>query len=193
MVTKELAAQLKSLMKDLDSLVLAPTDTLVGEMRGTKKDLRAPFDRAWKDYQDKFSELERQKKRAAKEAGMKMEYSCLKIVGYKIKKVSVKRMKFNLPLISGMHRTELTSSDIAELEKERKGLQLTTTDYLLKVNEIRTRRGVDLLENLMKFYQSQVKYFQDGLQVHIKLLIKHCGRGKDYYFCKKNYYFSINS
>ena len=67
-----------------------------------------------------------------------------------------------------MHRTELTSSDIAELEKERKGLQLTTTDYLLKVNEIRTRRGVDLLENLMKFYQSQVKYFQDGLQVHIK-------------------------
>ena len=177
MVTKELAAQLKSLMKDLDSLVLAPTDTLVGEMRGTKKDLRAPFDRAWKDYQDKFSELERQKKRAAKEAGMKIEYSCLKIVGYKIKKVSVKwqqRMKFNLPLISGMHRTELTSSDIAELEKERKGLQLTTTDYLLKVNEIRTRRGVDLLENLMKFYQSQVKYFQDGLQVHIdKLLIKH--------------------
>ena len=164
MVTKELAAQLKSLMKDLDSLVLAPTDTLVGEMRGTKKDLRAPFDRAWKDYQDKFSELERQKKRAAKEAGMK-------IVGYKIKKVSVKwqqHMKFNLPLISGMHRTELTSSDIAELEKERKGLQLTTTDYLLKVNEIRTRRGVDLLENLMKFYQSQVKYFQDGLQVHIK-------------------------
>ena len=68
-VTKELAHHLKSLMKDLDSLVLSPTDTLLGDMRGTKKDLRAPFDRAWKDYQDKFSELERQKKRAAKEAG----------------------------------------------------------------------------------------------------------------------------
>ena len=63
-------------------------------------------------------------------------------------------------LLTGMHRTELTASDIAELEKERKGLQLTTTDYLLKVNEIRTKKGVDLLENLLKFYQSQVKYFQ---------------------------------
>ena len=70
-----------------------------------------------------------------------------------------------------MHRTELTASDIAELEKERKGLQLTTTDYLLKVNEIRTKKGVDLLENLLKFYQSQVKYFQDGLQT-----VQHFGR-----------------
>ena len=77
---------MKSLMKDLDSLVLAPTDTLVGEMRGTKKDLRAPFDRAWKDYQDKFSELERQKKRAAKEAGMKIEYSCIKLLVTKSRK-----------------------------------------------------------------------------------------------------------
>ena len=78
---------MKSLMKDLDSLVLAPTDTLVGEMRGTKKDLRAPFDRAWKDYQDKFSELERQKKRAAKEAGnVKIEFSCLKLLVTKSRK-----------------------------------------------------------------------------------------------------------
>ncbi len=39
------------------------------ELRGTRGDLRRPFDRAWKDYHERFQELERQKKKAAKEAG----------------------------------------------------------------------------------------------------------------------------
>ncbi len=57
-------------MQNLDSIILFPTDRLLKtELRGSKGDLRRPFDRAFKDYHDRFSELERQKKKAAKEAG----------------------------------------------------------------------------------------------------------------------------
>jgi len=57
-------------MDNLDKIILFPIDRLLkSELRGSKGDLKRPFDKAWKDYQDKFSELERQKKKAAKEAG----------------------------------------------------------------------------------------------------------------------------
>ncbi len=57
-------------MTNLDSIILFPTDRLLKtELRGTKGDLKRPFDRSWKDYNDKYSELERQKKKQAKEAG----------------------------------------------------------------------------------------------------------------------------
>lgn len=59
-------------MQNLDSIVLFPVDRLLKtEMRGSKGDLKRPFDRAWKDYNDKLVDLERQKKKAAKEAGTK--------------------------------------------------------------------------------------------------------------------------
>lgn len=102
-------------------------------MKGSKGDLKRPCERAWKDYQDKFTEVEKQKKRQAKEAGL--------------------------------HKSELTAGEIAEeMEKERKYLQLTTSEYLLKINEIRTKKGVDFIEQLLDYYKAQHKYFHDGLQ-----------------------------
>ena len=57
-------------MQSLDSVLLYPVDRLLKtELRGSKGDLKRPFDRAWKDYNEKYTELERQKKKAAKEAG----------------------------------------------------------------------------------------------------------------------------
>ena len=68
-------------MQNLDSIILFPVDRLLKtELRGSKGDLKRPFDRAWKEYHDKISELERQKKKAAKEAG-------------KVKVVSIKLLK----------------------------------------------------------------------------------------------------
>jgi len=139
-VTKELSNLMKNLMQNLDSIILFPVDRLLkNELRGSKGDLKRPCDRAWKDYQDKFSLLEKEKKKQAKEAGL--------------------------------HRSELTAGEIAEeMEKERKYLQLTTTEYLLKLNDIRSIKGVDLIEKLLEYYKSQHKYFHDGLKT-----IEHFG------------------
>ena len=43
------------------------------------------------------------------------------------------------------------------MEKERKYLQLTTADYLIKVNEIRTKKSVDLLQYLLEYYKAQYR------------------------------------
>uniref|UniRef100_A0A8C4WU18 ArfGAP with SH3 domain, ankyrin repeat and PH domain 1 n=1 Tax=Gopherus evgoodei TaxID=1825980 RepID=A0A8C4WU18_9SAUR len=92
------------------------------------KDLKKPFDKAWKDYETKFTKIEKEKREHAKQ--------------------------------HGMIRTEITGAEIAEeMEKERRLFQLQMCEYLIKVNEIKTKKGVDLLQNLIKYYH--IKQTQD--------------------------------
>ncbi|NXE51476.1 ASAP1 protein, partial [Casuarius casuarius] len=44
-----------------------------------------------------------------------------------------------------------------------------SVQYLIKVNEIKTKKGVDLLQNLIKYYHAQCNFFQDGLKTADKL------------------------
>uniref|UniRef100_A0A8C1JQ63 Un-named sa1614 n=1 Tax=Cyprinus carpio TaxID=7962 RepID=A0A8C1JQ63_CYPCA len=89
-------------------------------------DLKKPFDKAWRDYENKFSKIEKEKRELAKQYGMV--------------------------------RTEVSGGEIAEeMEKERRMFQLQMCEYLIKVNEIKTKKGVDLLQNLIKHYHSQCK------------------------------------
>ncbi|XP_076601035.1 arf-GAP with SH3 domain, ANK repeat and PH domain-containing protein 1a isoform X1 [Chaetodon auriga] len=70
----------------------------------------------------------------------------------------------------GMIRTEITGAEVAEeMEKERRLFQLQMCEYLIKVNEIKTKKGVDLLQNLVKYYHAQCNFFQDGLKTADKL------------------------
>uniref|UniRef100_A0A4W5JLB8 Un-named sa1614 n=1 Tax=Hucho hucho TaxID=62062 RepID=A0A4W5JLB8_9TELE len=117
-------------------------DSLVkGDLKEVKGDLKKPFDKAWRDYENKFTKIEKEKRELAKQYGMV--------------------------------RTEVSGGEIAEeLEKERRMFQLQMCEYLIKVNEIKTKKGVDLLQNLIKHYHSQCD--DEGIiECALSVQIKH--------------------
>ncbi|KAK1799646.1 hypothetical protein P4O66_006184 [Electrophorus voltai] len=125
--SKELLAPMKNVLKSMLHNINFFLDSLVkGDLKEVKGDLKKPFDKAWRDYENKFTKIEKEKRELAKQYGMV--------------------------------RTEVSGGEIAEeLEKERRMFQLYMCEYLIKVNEIKTKKGVDLLQNLIKHYHSQCK------------------------------------
>jgi Arf-GAP/SH3 domain/ANK repeat/PH domain-containing protein len=84
---------------------------------------------------------------------------------YEAKMSKIEKEKKQQAKEAGLFRADVSSAEIAEeLDKERKMFQLQMCDYLLKVNEIKTKKGVELLQHLIEFYHAQCTYFQDGLK-----------------------------
>ncbi|KAM9443767.1 arf-GAP with SH3 domain, ANK repeat and PH domain-containing protein 1 isoform 1-T2 [Clarias gariepinus] len=137
--SKELLTPMKNLLKSMLHNINFFLDSLVkGDLKEVKGDLKKPFDKAWRDYENKFNKIEKEKRELAKQYGMV--------------------------------RTEVSGGEIAEdLEKERRMFQLQMCEYLIKVNEIKSKKGVDLLQNLIKHYYSQGNFFQECLTATEKL------------------------
>ncbi|XP_016393356.1 arf-GAP with SH3 domain, ANK repeat and PH domain-containing protein 1 [Sinocyclocheilus rhinocerous] len=137
--SKELLTPMKNLLKSMLHNVNFFLDSLVkGDLKEVKGDLKKPFDKAWRDYENKFTKIEKEKRELAKQYGMV--------------------------------RTEVSGGEIAEeMEKERRMFQLQMCEYLIKVNEIKTKKGVDLLQNLIKHYHSQCNFFRECLAATEKL------------------------
>lgn len=133
-LAKELSNSLNDMVSKLHTMLLYPLEAfLKGDLKGVKGDMKKPFDKATKEYETKFSKIEKEKKQQAKDAGM--------------------------------NRTEVDGSEIAEdMLKERKVFQLQLCEYLIKVNDIKTKKGVELLLHLVEYYKALQVFHQESLE-----------------------------
>ncbi|KAK3708075.1 hypothetical protein RRG08_055788 [Elysia crispata] len=134
-VNRELSSMMKIMMEGLQNMVLIRLDSFL------KNDLKGAKGDLKKPFDKAWKE-------------------------YDTKFAKTEKEKKKQAQDAGMVRAEISGAELAEeMEKERKIFQLQMCEYLIKVNEIKTKKGSVLLQSLSEYYQVQTNFFRDGLRI----------------------------
>ncbi|NWY59575.1 ASAP1 protein, partial [Chionis minor] len=82
----------------------------------------------------------------------------------------IEKEKCELVKQCGMVQSKVSRGEIAEeMEKEHRTFQLNMCENLIKVNEIKTKKRIDLLQNHIEHRSSHFSFFQECLNTTAKL------------------------
>ncbi|CAL8081078.1 unnamed protein product [Calicophoron daubneyi] len=85
---------------------------------------------------------------------------------YEWKYDKLRKEKLQVMKDTGIFKPDAFTAEMTEeLEKERHKLQWETCEYLIKVNELKSKRSAELLQHLIDFYYAQSHYLRECLGV----------------------------